>query len=112
MDKALINRLENVREELGINQIKFCEFIGVSVQTYNGWKNGKFVPKINYIIKVYKRWPQYNLEWLITGDGDKIEKGRRDDVISEPSVIYQGKEVIDQKMIKIFEYALRVLKET
>jgi transcriptional regulator with XRE-family HTH domain len=118
MDNSLIKRLEEVREDLGMNQKKFSEVIGVTPQNYNGWLNGEFKPKVEVFLKLNEKWPVYNLEYILTGVGELKKKGvgTKENINSESINLSEkresyGNRMLAEKLILIFEFGLKVLKE-
>ena len=65
----MIERLKQIRKELGLNQKSFCENLGISQVTYSTYETGRIKPResvIKAICSVYN----VNEEWLKTGNGD------------------------------------------
>lgn len=56
---------------LGIGQGKFEKMTGIGNGTINNIKNGISTPKLEKIIEAY---PNLNIEWLITGEGNMLKK--------------------------------------
>lgn len=73
------------RKALGYTQKKLSELVGVSVQTINGYENGKEIPKTKYQIL------------------EKVLAGEISNIIHEPEPEYKILEGYDQQIKKIKE---------
>ena len=114
MDNSAIERLEMIRQDLGMNQKMFSKVLGVTAQNYNGWTVGKFKPKVEAYVNLHKKYPEYSLEWAITGIGlMKKTTPIKENFTNEPNSHYgkEDKEIMTQKLIKIFQFAIQVLEE-
>lgn len=70
MDDNIKNRIIKFLAYLEIGQGKFEKNCGISNGTVNNIKDGVSSPNIS---KIVKRYPELNLEWLITGNGTMLK---------------------------------------
>ncbi len=66
----IIERIEYVRKQLGLNKSRFCQAFGMKPQTYNNYIGPQGTkPSIDLIIGVIDRF-KVNPDWLLTGTGN------------------------------------------
>lgn len=58
-----------VRTE-GMSNLQFANEIGISPAAVTHILSGRNNPSLDIIAKIASRYPQYNLRWLILGDGE------------------------------------------
>lgn len=70
----MINRIIQFIDFLGLSSDKdFCEKAGISTRTFSMFKNGKQgLPSSDFIIKICETYPELNIRWLLTGEGEMI----------------------------------------
>lgn len=70
----MLKRIFQFMNFLGITQDKdFCDKTGISTRTFSMFKNGKQgLPSSDFIIKICKTYPELNIRWLLTGEGEMI----------------------------------------
>jgi transcriptional regulator with XRE-family HTH domain len=66
----ICERLKVIRKDLGCRQDEMAEKLGVVYKTYQRYEQGKNLPTITFLIEIAKIG--YNLNWLITGHGDRF----------------------------------------
>ncbi len=66
----IIERIEHVRKQLGLNKSRFCQAFGMKPQTYNNYIGPQGTkPNIELFFGVIDRF-SVNPDWLLTGSGD------------------------------------------
>lgn len=60
-----------VRTE-GMSNLQFANEIGISPAAVTHILSGRNNPSLDIIAKIASRYPQYNLRWLILGEGEPI----------------------------------------
>lgn len=63
-------RILDLRTHLGLRQSAFAELVGVSRSFLSQVESGKYQPSIQLISGVAKQFPQADMRWLLTGDGE------------------------------------------
>lgn len=66
--QKLSEKVKAIREAEGLSQAKFCEIIGLSVNTLKKYESGKYEPGGDALTKItqHERFEKYTL-WLMTG---------------------------------------------
>lgn len=78
-----------------IKQNQFCEEIDYSASGFSHFIIGKTeFPRIDLLIKTMKRFPTWNIRWLLLGEGDMYYKENEITVIQEPEKGYGNMEII------------------
>jgi plasmid maintenance system antidote protein VapI len=57
---------------LGITATKFADEIGVQRSGISHIISGRNQPSYDFIVKIMKRYPDFNLDWLILGQGTML----------------------------------------
>lgn len=65
-------RILDLRTHLGLRQSAFAELVGVSRSFLSQVESGKYQPSIQLISGVAKQFPQADMRWLLTGDGEML----------------------------------------
>jgi transcriptional regulator with XRE-family HTH domain len=74
--KAIIGRVEHVRNHLGMNKSQFSQKIGMRPQTYNNFIGGQgSKPSVDLLVGIVERFG-VNGDWLLTGQGRSFLKDR------------------------------------
>lgn len=88
-----MNTKNNIKERiieflayLDIGQGKFEKNCGISNGTVNNIKDGVSSPNI---YKIVKRYPELNLDWLITGEGEMLKQEKENHPILESKKLIQ-----------------------
>ncbi len=63
------NRLVQVREYLGFNQVVFSDKLGLAAQSLVRYEKNKITPSIDFLKKLTEMF-SINSNWLLTGDGE------------------------------------------
>ena len=69
MKNQINNRLRILIKAESISQIKFCEIIGISEDTLKSTFKKDANPGTETLIKICDKFPQYSINWLLTGNG-------------------------------------------
>ncbi|CUY72335.1 helix-turn-helix domain-containing protein [Serratia marcescens] len=64
----LSEKIKAIRESEDLSQVKFCEIIGLSINTLKKYEGGKFEPGGEMLTKItqHPQFEKYTL-WLMTG---------------------------------------------
>lgn len=67
MSKASLKLLEEVRVKAGLTNNAFAKFLGVTQQSYYGWKRGSEMTKfVINALEAYNTMNVADLKWLVT----------------------------------------------
>ena len=66
-------RLKELITILNLNQTTFAEALGLRPQTVNRYTGGSTSPGLEFFQKLTSKYPQVNMNWLISGEGQMIE---------------------------------------
>lgn len=78
-------RIIQFREAMHKNPTQFSADIGVPRTTLLGWEGGKSVP-IETLEKIRKAFPNFNIEWFLTGEGEMLHGATFDDEAKKTTV--------------------------
>ena len=78
----MVNRILELIKELGLSPSQFADEIGVQRSAMSHLVSGRNNPSLEFVMKVLKRFPQVNTEWLLNGSGS-MTTGKKE---SEPLV--------------------------
>ncbi len=69
------NRLDRLRRLLAgpaSDAQAFARLIGVKARTYQGYEEGKYPPKFPFLMALKAHYPEANLDWLVSGEGEPV----------------------------------------
>jgi transcriptional regulator with XRE-family HTH domain len=66
------DRLLKVMKHLNLTAARFADEIGVQRSGISHILSGRNQPSFDFIVKIMKRYPELNLDWLIMGKGDML----------------------------------------
>ncbi len=66
-------RLVDVREYLGFNQLSFAQKLDLAPQSLSRYEKNKVKPSIELLKKLLNKF-EININWILTGDGEKLLK--------------------------------------
>lgn len=70
----MIERIkEIVQLKEGGNNSTFTEKVGVRQNTFSQYMNGKRSLSLDVVVKVAMTYPDVNVDWLITGEGEMLK---------------------------------------
>lgn len=68
------DRIELIRQHEGMSSADFAEAIGVARATVTHILQGRNKPSLDVMLGIHKRFPNVNLDWLLTGKGEMFGK--------------------------------------
>lgn len=80
-------RLRQIRQKVGISQLRLAKDIGVSDTTIQNYEGGQ-LPKGEHVIKLADRFNVY-IDWLLTGEGPQTKETPA--MVAEPQAPYENK---------------------
>jgi transcriptional regulator with XRE-family HTH domain len=66
-------RIDKLRQKFNLTQTAFAEKTNISRVTYTDFKTGKVGLSGELIVGISKAFPEVNINWIITGEGEMIE---------------------------------------
>lgn len=69
----IFQRIEQVREALGINQYQFSKKLRISASFYSEIKKKRSDVNSTLLIGLVRSYPKVNIYWVITGDGEMFK---------------------------------------
>jgi transcriptional regulator with XRE-family HTH domain len=72
MENEINERLIILIRMLGITQKKFCETVGISVNTKNSMFQRGSSPSADMLKLIAENFPAYSINWLLTGKGEPV----------------------------------------
>lgn len=71
------NRIQGIIQYYGMTAARFAEEIDVQRSGISHILNGRNQPSYDLILKILKRFPEIDAEWLILGSGNMFKPGTR-----------------------------------
>ncbi|MEX0274279.1 MAG: hypothetical protein AB3N16_07875 [Flavobacteriaceae bacterium] len=87
------DRMQEIVEELGGNNKRFEESLGVKSGYITKLIKQNSYPSSKVIAGILENYPQYNIEWVLTGKGER--KKSSSDILMEESISYGKSNTID-----------------
>lgn len=99
---SLSIRIDESVKYFAKNLTTFGKEIGLNPETVRKVCNGTTKdPKISFLLKIKERYPEVNLEWLISGKGEMLSKPKRTEVFCESCIKKEGKiEYLEEQLEK------------
>ncbi len=69
------NRIETLIKEKGLSSVKFAEAIGVQPSSISHVLSGRSKPSFDFMEKISSKFPDVNMNWLISGTGEMYKDG-------------------------------------
>ena len=66
------DRIKKLLEILGIDSKSFAKQIGVEPSSISHLMSGRNKPSFNFLEKLAKTFPEVNIVWLLTGNGEPL----------------------------------------
>lgn len=70
---SVLDRLEEIRINKGLNKSQFEKVLGKSTGYVNTLYKNQSVPGTEVIIKISDNYPEINLNWLLKGEGEMLK---------------------------------------
>lgn len=68
-----IKRLENLFEHYGLSAASFSDKIGIQRSGISHLLSGRNKPSLDFVMKIIATFPEVDLYWLLTGEGNSIK---------------------------------------
>ncbi len=66
----MIERINLLLKAKNITARQFAEEIGIQPSGMSHIMSGRNNPSLDFVMKVIKRWPEVNINWLMLGKGE------------------------------------------
>lgn len=66
----MIKRINTLLKQMNLTAKQFAEEIGIQPSGMSHILSGRNNPSLDFVMKVVKRWPEININWLMFGNGD------------------------------------------
>jgi len=109
MENEINNRVRELIKAENITQKLFCEVIGVSVDTLNTSFKRDSTPGSDLLIKISEKFPQYSMNWLLTGKGEMEMTNKS--VIYNDSKLQEENDKLKQEYDAEIRYCNEIFKE-
>lgn len=110
MDKNISLRLSEFRKYEKITIKSMASKIKISSTQLDNYISGKSLPGYNSLFYLKLEFPKLNLNWLINGHGEMIDKNSPS-IVGEPDVVYKTKLDHLQDKIVLLEKVVRDKEE-
>lgn len=112
-------RLKLVIKHYRYTQDEFAGIIGTSKTNLFNYFADKTKPNIEVMAKLNRKFPDLDIVWLITGEGNMLihkdlHSDNNQNIVSEPESVYSLKEILKEKekRITVLEELVEVQRET
>lgn len=95
----IVNRIIEIQKEVSRSQRSFELSIGKTSGYLNVIQKNKSTPGVDLILKIIEVYPEYNLNWIMTGEGEKYNEDVEVNKVSESRSHYITKEKGDIERI-------------
>ncbi len=102
MNNKVNLRLYSILNHLEITQKKLAEDLQITRQTLEKNLKGISYPNYATIFKLKEYYPEINMNWLISGEGDMIIKNIENNILEEPIAKYSNS-YKDEEIIKLIK---------
>lgn len=101
---SLKGRIIQVMEHEGLNQAQFANEIGIQRAAMSHLVSGRNNPSLDIVLKILKRYPKVNSDWLLHGDGEMFGKS-----VTENPEMYQNTSIFldDQTIVSNYRKDFR-----
>jgi transcriptional regulator with XRE-family HTH domain len=79
----MIERILSVIKNFNLSPSDFAEEIGVQRSSISHLISGRNKPSLEFIQRIFTRYPEINPEWILNGKGKMLKNG----IISDPGII-------------------------
>ena len=69
---SIIDRIEEIRDNERLSKNKFEAVLGKSSGYFNTIRRNGSIPGSDVLIKISENYPEYNMRWIMTGDGNMM----------------------------------------
>lgn len=115
---GVVQRMVEIQQESGLSQRAFETSINKSSGYLNQLQKNNSMPSIEVVLKILEVYPKYNLNWLITGSGHKLNTESTGfdflpDQVQEKETAYKkGDGVNDDEVLEALRsFIVNVVKE-
>jgi transcriptional regulator with XRE-family HTH domain len=84
------DRLKLLRKQLGLKQKEFAEVLGVRNVSISEYERNSYTPNYAFLCHLKEKYPEINLDWLVTGEGSMYH--------------VDGERVVDPEFQKFMEW--------
>ena len=109
MENQINKRLRLLIKEKNITQIKFCEIIGIKDSALRDILTRGYNPNTDILMKIASKFPQYSINWLLTGVGDM--ETNSNDVVSDDSKLQDKINELKEENMKMEKEITELLWE-
>ena len=90
---SIIKRFEAVRNNEGLNKSQFEKRLNKSSGYLNMLKKRDSNPGVDVIEKFNQEFPDYSLNWLISGNGEMLKSIENENIANDPAAEYSIKDL-------------------
>jgi len=69
---TIVDRIQLMKNQVGMNNLQFSTEIGIQERILNFIEEGRNQPSVNVICSISKRFLQFNLRWIVLGEGEML----------------------------------------
>jgi transcriptional regulator with XRE-family HTH domain len=108
---TIAQRLRLFLDNLGIEQQEFANTLGISQQVISNALNGRTkYPKSDFLIQLIEGYPQFNIYWLLTGEGEMFTTTNNSNFSTENKVLKLENTELRNELIKAQNRIIELLE--
>lgn len=119
----MLNRIKQIIEKEKLSSTQFATEIGVQRSALSHVLSGRNKPSLDFMMKIKKRYPEINLDWLLLGKGrmigqkeDKTVETTRKEEPAQKEIPFRIKkdevdETVENKIIEVKEKKIKKAEE-
>ena len=69
---SIVDRIQSMKNQVGMDNQQFSTKIGIQESTLIHILSGRNQPSVDVICSISKRFPQFNLRWIVLGEGEML----------------------------------------
>jgi len=108
---TIVDRIILIAENKGLSINKFSQKIGVSNAYFSKQKKNNANVGSQIIENIVSIYPDINLKWLVTGEGQMLEMDKNPNEVNESKILYNNKDNGTNLMAELLKEKDRTINE-
>lgn len=99
----MVNRINLILQAKNITARQFAEEIGIQPSGMSHILSGRNNPSLDFVMKVIRRYPEIDINWLMFGKGEMYETDNRHTSAAQPTPAFSPSNIIPAQATPIAE---------
>lgn len=112
---SLGKRFSRFREYTKLSQVDFAKKVGVAQSNLTQWETNKNRPNAVKLNKIKVAFPELNINWLITGEGEmlnQVKKSDTDDILrKEITELREKNKILEERLKEMTDKLIKLYEE-